>query len=376
MNEFDYVPILKLKRGEVTALSTLKDDEKARILPLLQVVFSGPRKNAKTKDREEKLASIVDKFLNTRLPEFPDWLNEARGKYPFILDFTMIYVESAREKAMDYLLENCHKNGQKLGISINVNDTQEYQKLVFGYIKKYGYGLCIRVSRPDLNDINSLNKKLEQMASESGLKQSQINLLVDIREENDDEKYTAYFEASQKIASINNWQRFIFANGVFPESMAGFKSGREHDIPRTDWLRFNIACLNKANNRKPIYADYATRYPIYDPESEKHSPTPAIKYTTDNNWHVMKGMGTDYGYYFGYSLAIVSNKMLYCGKDHCEGDKMLNDKAEKAKKYFTKRAMKKGNKIPADGVGSSEDWISMSLSHHMTVTLGQLANRS
>ena len=62
-------------------------------------------------------------------------------------------------------------------------------------------------------------------------------------------------------------------------------------------------------------------------------------------------------------------------KKHCEGDKMLQEKAEKAPKYFTKRVEKKGNKIAADGVGSSEDWISMSISHHLVITLAQLSSR-
>lgn len=374
MKMYDYVPILKLKKGEATALNKLKKQQKSRLLPLFEVVFPGPKKDAKKADKETKLASIIDKFLNKKLPDFPDWLNEACGQYPFILDFSLIYVDSAREKAMEYLLEQCHNNNQKLRLLINTSDTREYRDLVYSYLRKYNFGLSVRVLKTDLIDIAGLNKKLTDILEDSGLKESQIDLLVDIKEESDDENYTRYFEASQNIDSIDQWRTFIFANGAFPESMGGFKSGKEHDIPRTDWLRFNAAYSGENIKRKPIYSDYTTRYPIYDPESEKHSPTPAIKYATDNNWYVMKGMGKDFGYYFAYSLALVSSAR-FCGVEHCEGDKMLQEKAGKAPKYFAKRAEKKGNKIAADGVGSSEDWISMSISHHLVITLAQLSSR-
>src|SRR5690242_19731280 len=118
MSTYDYTPIFKLKMGEVTALSSLKENQKERILPLFEVVFSGPRKDAAGKSREAKLASIVDKFLTKKLPDFPAWLKQAQGEHPFILDFNLIFIESVRETAIEQLLSGCAKNKQNVIISI------------------------------------------------------------------------------------------------------------------------------------------------------------------------------------------------------------------------------------------------------------------
>lgn len=374
MSPFDYVPILKLKMGEVTALNSLKEDQKERLLPLFEVVFSGPRKDAAKKDRDTRLASIVDKFLKQKLPEFPNWLHEARGKRPFILDFNLIYVDSARETAVEHLLSKCAENQQNVIVSVNLADSDEYKTLIYGYLKKYGYGLCVRVSRTDLGDLAKLEQELASIVTNSGLDISQIDLLIDIKEENDDQKYTEYFNASQQISTLHDWQNFIFANGAFPETMGIFKSGKEHDQSRTDWIRYNAAIAGEGLNRKPVYSDYSARYPIYDPEAERHSPSPTIKYTTESNWRIMKGSNNDYGYYFVYSLALVSGSTYY-GVDHCYGDKIIKERADKCQSYLEKRSKKKG-KLSAKGVGGSEEWIAVTVSHHTVVTLDQLSNHS
>lgn len=374
MSPFEYVPILKLKMGEVTALNSLKENQKERLLPLFEVVFSGPRKDAAKKDRDTRLASIIDKFLKQKLPEFPNWLHEARGKHPFILDFNLIYVDSVREIAIEHLLSKCAENQQNVIVSVNLADSNEYKTLVYGYLKKYGYGLCIRVSRTDLSNVPKLEQELADIVADSGLSTSQIDLLIDIKEENDDQKYTEYFNTAQQLSTLQDWRNIIFANGAFPETMGIFKSGKEHDQSRTDWIRYNAAIANEGLSRKPIYSDYSVRYPIYDPESEKHSPSPTIKYTTESNWRIMKGAGYDYGHYFVYSLALVSGSTYY-GVDHCYGDKIIKEKADKCQSYLEKRA-KKGGKLRAKGAGTPEEWIGVTVAHHTVVTLAQLSSQS
>lgn len=374
MSSYDYVPILKLKMGEVTALNSLKEDQKERLLPLFEVVFSGPRKDALKKGREARLDSIVDKFLTQKLPEFPGWLYEARGKHPFILDFSLIYVESAQKTALEYLLSKCSEKQQNVIVAVNLADPDEYKTVVYEYLRKYGFGLCVRVSRIDLGNASMLDRELASIVSSSGLNISQIDLLIDIKEESDDQKYTQYFNASQRISKVNDWRNLIFSNGAFPESMGIFKSGKEQDQPRTDWIRFNAAIAGEGLNRKPVYSDYSVRYPIYDPESEKHSPSPTIKYTTESNWRIMKGAGYDYGHYFVYSLALVSGPTYY-SEDHCYGDKMIKEKANKCQSYLEKRAKKEG-KLRAKGAGTPEEWIGVTVAHHTVVTLDQLSSHS
>lgn len=372
MNDVKYVPILKLKPGEVTAMTSLTNDQKQSILPVFEVVFSGPRKDAREKGRDARLESIIDKFRTQKLPELPGWLMDARGVYSFIIDFTLIFVDEVKADALKYLLKQCSDNQQRVIVSINVADTEEYKKLAYALIRQYGFGLCVRVSRPDLIDVEKLESSLQNISIQSGIPPTQTVLLADIREEQDDQKYSLYFETLQKLPSLNSWKTVIFANGTFPESMGGFKAGKEHDASRSDWIRYNAAIIKKGIRRVPVFADYSARYPIYDVEAEKHSPSPTIKYTTESNWRLMKGGDYDYGNYFIYSRALIDMGPYY-GINHCYGDQFLKEKADMFEGYISKRAAA-GGKIKADKVGKSEEWIAMSISHHTVVTLDQLAN--
>lgn len=372
MNTPLYAPVLKLKFGEVTAMASLSDSRKSNILPIFEVVFSGPKKDAKNKGRDARLASIINKFRAEKLPELPDWLNQARGNLPYVLDFTLIFVEEVKAEALQFLLGKCAINQHRAVVSVNLSDTKEYKDLAYSLVRKYEFELCIRVSRAELDSTTTLDALLVKTAKESGISISDIYLLVDIKEEQDDQKYTQYFDVVQALPSLRQWKNLIFTNGSFPESMGGLKSGKEHDISRTDWIRYNAAISKDNLRRKPVFSDYSARYPIYDVESEKHSPSPTIKYTTTSNWRIMKGGDYDYGNYFIYSRALIDMGPYY-GEDHCAGDKFIKEKAERFHDYIIKRAAA-GGKIKADKVGSSEDWIAMSVGHHTAVTLDQLSS--
>lgn len=367
-----YAPILKLKFGEVTAMASLSDSQKKDLLPIFEVVFSGPKKDAKNKGRDARLASIISKFKMEKLPELPNWLNQARGTFPYVLDFTLIFVDEVKAEAAQYLLERCAANQHRVIVSVNLSDSEEYKTLVYSLVRKYGFELCVRASRAELGNASELDSLLVKAVKDAGLDASGVYLLVDIKEERDDQKYTEYFDSVQALPSLREWKGLIFSNGTFPESMGGLKSGKEHDVSRTDWIRYNAAISKHNLRRQPIFSDYSARYPIYDVESEKHSPSPTIKYTTSSNWRIMKGGDYDYGNYFIYSHALI-NMGPYYGEAHCAGDKFIKDKAEKFNAYIMKRAAA-GGKIKADKVGSSEEWIAMSVGHHTVVTLDQLAN--
>lgn len=370
----NYAPILKLKFGEITALAEMPENKKMQILPLLEVVCSSPRKDARDKPLNVKIASIVDKFINKKLPDFPAWLLQARGSLPYILDFKGVDIQDElRSTALEFLLKKAHENNQNVIVSISPSDSDEFKGLVFNLIKKYNFGLCIRVIKPDLNNIEQLNTKLQSILTLSGLNIANIDLVVDIKEEQDDEKYSQYFQAAQKIASLAEWRNYIFANGAFPASMGGLKSGKEHDISRTDFIRFNAIKSKPGIVRIPTYSDYTMRHPIYDPIAEQHSPSPSIKYTTESNWHILKGADNDYGHYFVNSLALTLSDRYY-GEPHCWGDKIIKEKADQSIKYLKKRKAAGGTKIQAKGAGSSEDWIAIGVSHHIALTLDQFSN--
>ena len=369
-----YTPILKLKNGEITALSEMSEDKKKHILPVLEVVCSSPRKDARDKSLDVKIASIVDKFINSKLPDFPEWLLQARGSLPFILDFKGVDIQDdLRSTALNFLLEKAHEKNQNVIVSISPSDSEEFKGMVFDLIQKYNFGLCIRIIKPDLNNIEELNLKLRNILANSKQEVASVDLLVDIKEEQDDEKYTQYFNAAQEIVFLGEWRNFIFSNGAFPASMGGLKSGKEHDLSRTDLIRFNAAKIKTGIVRVPSYADYSMRHPIYDPISEQHSPSPSIKYATESNWHILKGADNDYGHYFVNSLALTLSDRYY-GEQHCWGDKMIKDKADKSVDYLKKRKAAGGTKIQAKGAGSSEDWIAIGVSHHIALTLDQLSN--
>lgn len=379
-NSKHYVPILKWKRAELTALKGLSEKDKDRMTPLIELVmptvssFKDKEKKIK-KTQEEMRKGIIVKFKIKKIAEIPKEILASWGERPIFVDFSLLY---NADSTTQLKIDASHKiitAGSDLGLKIipvlNLSDDSELKRVICSISKRHGQGICLRITPSDLSDterVEALNKNLDAFISEFDLNKNSVDLLVDVKEQCD--RYLKCLRLSQGITSLAKWRNFIFACGAFPEDLSKCKLDEQTLLPRIDWQNWlKYAGENKSDNklsRIPVFADYAIRNPIFNESLQYFSSTTSIKYTINNDWLIMKGKIRDYPLYLVNAKLLVEDTEYFYGETFSFGDEYM---AQKAKHYYEH---KKNPSIK--GTGRSEDWIAMGINHHLALVVDQISN--
>ncbi len=360
-NSKHYVPILKWKRAEQGALKALAEEHKKQITPLIQFVM--PKQ-----EPHEQLEDVIKKF-EEQLLQIPKKILEVWGNDPLFIDFSLLFTTPLKVKSLTAIL----RTGRKLGAAfipvLHLNDDPEIKKAACSVAKESDSGICLRLICPDFSDSSELHQSIAGFLSSAGLTEKDIDLLVDIKEtEENGEKYAKYLDLSQKIPHLQKWRTFIFAAGAFPQDLSGCKIDEENLISRADWNNWKAHAGNKNLRRRPAFADYTIQHPIYKEASQFFHPTSSIKYTLENEWLIMKGKKQKFELYLASAAELVKDTRFFYGKDFSDGDKYISEKADHFKAYIKDRKIK--------GTGSTETWLRAGINHHLVLVAHQVANLS
>jgi len=352
-----YVPILKWKRAEQGALKALEDKHKKNITPLIQFVM--PRIKP-----EEELADIIKRFEG-QLTEISAKLIEVWGPSPMFIDVSLLYSTALKAKALNVISREGHKLGGTFIPVIHLADDEQIKKSALAIAKEIKKGLCLRIICSDFSNgnVTELNQRITNLLSK-GLGEKDIDLLVDIKEtENDGKKYIQHINLSQNISGLLKWRTFTFASGSFPVDMSGCKIDEENLIPRIDWKSW-VEHIGKKLQRKPTFSDYTIQYPIYIETTQFFPPTTSIKYTLENDWLIMKGKKHRYELYLASAAELVKDKRFY-GEKFCDGDKYIAERAKHFYAYIKNPAIK--------GTGTPETWLKAGINHHLSLVAHQVS---
>ncbi|HEV2223489.1 MAG TPA: hypothetical protein VGR84_10855 [Candidatus Acidoferrales bacterium] len=357
-----YVPILKWKRAEQSALQALNVKDKQRMTPLIQFVMP----KAKSADNPEKQFQSVISSFKEKIPQLAQQILKAWGPTPIFVDFSLLYTTGLKVECLKSLTASGHALGMRLIPVLNLNDDAELKKAVYSAAKNYPRGICLRLVPHDLSDTAKLNKAIQVVLSESKLTEADVDLLVDTKEIGANGAYQAYVNASQRIQNLPKWRTFIFASGAFPADLSDCKIDEENFIPRFD-LENWVGQLNEKNVlRKPTFADYTIQHPIYKESSQFFHPTASIRYALAGAWYIMKGKKQKFEMYLAHAKLLADDHDKFYGGGFSFGDKFI---AEKAKHY---PVYMKDPKVK--GTGSTEGWLTAGINHHLVLTAHQIAN--
>lgn len=376
-NSKDYVPILKWKRAEQRALKDLKDEDRERIIPLVELVMpkvSSPYKDKERKvkkTREETFSEIVSKFKTQRTKEIPEEIKKSWGDQPIFIDFSLLYEAEFTIRLKVESITTILSAGYDLDLNlipvINLNDEKEIKDVACELSKKYGKGLCLRITTSDLADIEKLNGKLKDFLGNFRMSVNNIDLLIDLKSIQDNiGEYLGLVNLSQKLVDITDWRGFIFAAGAFPEDLSKCKFDEATLIPRLDWKQWLQHNHGNGISRIPTFADYTIRNPIYKESDQFYAPTTSIRYTLEDDWMIMKGKRQDFKLYLVNAKLLAGDSDHFSGEAFSAGDKYIAEKARHYDEYIKNPKIK--------GTGGSEDWIYVGINHHLTLTAHQLAN--
>jgi hypothetical protein len=357
-----YVPILKWKRAEQSALQALSDMDKQGMTPLIQFVMP----KAKSVDNPEKQFQSVISDFKEKIPLLAQQILKAWGTTPIFVDFSLLYTMPLRVECLKSITASGHALGMQLIPALSLNDDAEFKRVVYAAAKKYSSGVCLRLVPYDLGDTVKLDKEIKTLLRESGLTEGNVDLLVDTKEIGQNGVYGTYVKASQKIPNLPNWRTFIFASGAFPADMSAYDIQDENLIPRLDWRYWRDQLNEKNVIRKPSFADYTIQYPIYKESSQFFPPTTTIKYALEDTWYIMKGRKQIFEMYLAHANQLVKERGRFCGEEFSFGDRYIAEKARHFPVYMKNKDVK--------GTGNTESWLSAGINHHLVLTARQVAN--
>ena len=353
-----YVPILKWKRAEQGALTVLSKEHKKYITPLIQFVMSNY-------DPEDELEEIVQKFEG-HLPEIPGNIIATWGITPIFVDVSLLFTTPLKTKSLDLISRNGYLSGGVFIPVIHLDDDPAIKTVAYSIARDHGYGICLRLICPDFSDPNKMNISITEIMSHSGLKEKDIDLMIDIKETGENlNKYTNYLNFSQTLPNVSKWRSFIFASGAFPKDLSQCRIDEENLITRIDWQNWKNLTINKELRRKPTFSDYTIQYPVYQDVTQFFPPTTSIKYTLEDEWLIMKGQKQKYDKYLASAALLVNDNRFY-GEGFSYGDAYISVKARHFPNYIRNPLIK--------GTGSTESWLKAGINHHLTVVAHQIAN--
>lgn len=348
-----YVPILKGKFGEFTALSKLEDDIKQTVIPIIDLlrfvpqVVKDPKKKEKTFD--DYVKTIIKYFINM-------WEKE-RLVY---IDFYLFDNEKKMKDGthpINYIFNSLLEVKYNVIPVLHSSLNEQTKNIIIDSVPKFDRGVCLRIPI----DINTeLNTEIEKLRKGLDLKPIDIDLVLDLQNPN----FTSFKQLTEFIESkfnelnyIQEWRSFVLSGSIFPIDLSKIKADKVEPIPRYIWLLWNE--LQKRNNitRIPTFSDYSISHFLMSKTTGVPNASASIRYTHEKKFYIYRGRGTrerGYKQFYAVSESLI-NGLHYFSKEHCKGCEFIYKCGTEKKKP-----------------GSLTTWRWVGTAHHITVVVNQL----
>ncbi|MEF2144122.1 MAG: beta family protein [Desulfovibrionaceae bacterium] len=348
-----YVPVLKLKAGELRALMNLTEDQRKVMTPLFEIPpvpwdYETDEPAKSVEEHLEKVAGNIDKH----------W-----GKAPFFLDYK--YIE-------DDIVE--HDNEAIWRLSGAMNDLNLSYVPVIGLIRDgvikhefkdsqcyYDNGLCVRLEGDDF-DSDDYGEQLVDLIESFEVEPDRVDIVIDlglIPSSGLSPFVVGLKNIIRFLPMLNEWRTLTVSASSFPSSLASFTANAADTTPRSDWELWG-RLVGGAIRRKPSFGDYGIASPApFEMDPRMMRLGAKIKYTLEEKWLIVKGVGISRkGYKQFHDLAAyLTKRKEFYGPEFSWGDNYINECAT--------RACNSGNQTT---------WVTVGMNHHFAVAVSQLSD--
>lgn len=341
-----YVPVLKTKRGEKSALRSIAASLQPRITPLLEIVERNKETLSAHLDNSfEKLAESVSSYSRCFI--------DARELAP-----------DGQRGALDVF-----KRATDAGITFTPVTGVSRTADVSAALEYQTNGLALRLSKNDL-DQGELAKKVSAFIVQYRLVPNQVDLILDLGpvEELIVEGVAAFAEAFMaNVPDHQEWRTFTISACAFSKSLGKIEPSSYASIERDEWLAWRDYLYDQRRDlvRLPTFSDCAIQHPDgvegFDPRVMAASA--AIRYALEKEWLIIKGKSTKRvlpsKQFPGLAKTLVYGdcKASYLGESHCNGCQSMKNAADGGPR-----------------LGSPEAWRRMGTIHHLSVVTQTLAS--
>lgn len=340
-----YMPVLKVKRGEKKALTSLPPAVRSRVTPFMEIVS---RKS--------------DKTLEQHLLTAFNGLSEA------LFGFQRCFIDT-REIAPDgpagaeAVFQWASTTGINFTPVTGINRTAD----IAAALALKEQGLAVRLERVDF-EAGGLSGRLNGFLARHDLAPEDTDLIIDLGAVD-----TMISAGVRRLSSAfleevpyhGSWRTFTLSACAFPSSMGVIKSHSHDLVQRADWKawRDGLFLRRKELHRLPTYSDCGIQHPSgvegFDPKIMASSAS--IRYVSQDYWLLIKGESTrrtppsEQFPVLATQLVYGHLDTHYSGVDHCSGCSGMMDCAGGQRGY-----------------GSAEVWRRLGTVHHITKVVKDL----
>jgi hypothetical protein len=340
-----YVPFLKAKRGEKTALRQVSADLRERITPLFEI----PERNA-----EKNLAKHLDTAF--------DGLAETAALYPrCFLDTREIAPDGSNAAAS--VFQRAADAGMVFTPVTGISRTADVAEALVHRT----FGVALRLTREEFES-GELTARIEQFVVAQQIQPEDMDLIIDLGAVDDLVLEGISALAGAFMADVPyrpRWRTFTISACSFPLSMGGVDRHSHDFVERSEWLAWRDGLYGTRNSlgRLPTFSDCAIQHPRgvegFDPRIMQVSAT--IRYTLQEQWLLVKGEGTR-AVPPSIQFPQLATRLVYghlhnhyAGENHCAGCAGIKHAADGAPKY-----------------GSAEVWRRIGTVHHISTVIQTL----
>jgi hypothetical protein len=349
-----YVPILKFKNAEMSALRLVPPEDKRHMTPLLEL---SPNLIA-LKQRK----GLINRDL---LKEVTKEVATSWGFAPIFIDIELLEAVLPWRKGK-HPISLMAEAGRQFGLRIipvtSLSRSPEYQDSIEEIVAADRRGVCLRLNENNLRNPN-LEKELKKLLLRLKLTPKRVDLIVDFQvTDNISMKLT---EVCNRLPFLPSWRTFTVASGAFPKDLTKLEKNQQHELKRGDWLYWSRQLKDgPVLARRPSYGDYTVQHPIYYEPPEQPNISASIRYTSHSYWVIMRGEGLlneggpGHAQYWA-EARLLSKRKEFCGQDFSKGDEYIYKIGQQTKK-----------------TGNPRTWILAGINHHLIFVARQIANLS
>jgi hypothetical protein len=259
---YRYLPMLRSKAGEGTALSNLTDAAKDRMMPVIHLVHEPPR-------------------------TFGDVAAAAWANRPMALDGTFQTFTVGSTTGFTQIFNTLGKGGVQVMPSIDYGAAGPYLAAVQKARSKFTPGVLVKAKPNQLHDVANWTTAQGWPANEVDL----VVFLTEIGGYDPDMLSPLVAKAiSDNVPAPAKWRSLTLSSSAAPKDMGELSAG-QNTVRRLDWRVWNdvVAAVPSID-----YADFSTITPdLTDPPGYVMArATVSVRYTIDDYWLVLKGKST------------------------------------------------------------------------------------
>lgn len=346
-----YVPVLKIKRGEKRALGSISFKLQKRITPLLEIV-----------ERKENQDSPVplDKHLDKAF----------KGLAESVQLYSRCFLD-AREIERDgpAAAAEVFRRAAAAGIVFTPVTGVTRTADVDAALDYSSNGVALRLTRKEFES-GQLSNSIPRFLSMHRLTAEGIDLIIDLGPVDElvtDGVIGLTNAFLTEVPEHTRWRTFTISASAFPLNMGVVNRNSYELVERAEWLawKHNLYDARKDTiSRLPTFSDCAVQHPsgVEGFDFRFMQVSASVRYTLPEKWLLTKGVSTRITPAtvqfpeLATQLVYGQHTSLYQGSDHCGGCASIYESANGVTK----------------GLGAPEAWRRLGTIHHITTVVQDL----